>query len=597
MSRKSQSNIDSIKQFIMNNKVISVCGAIIAILVITIGAILITRAAKSANIELGSTSPDGSDTLVENDTTTGSDSDISDNDDPNAIWEVNSELPYAIKVNRVMNCVTVYKNTGDNKTFKAYKAFACSTAKDADNTPLGTFNTTNWYPWCRMVDNTYSQYAYRIHGSIMFHAVPCFSKSKSDIEFLEFNKLGSPASLGCVRLTIADAKWICDNCPEGTTVMIYDDTASPGPLGKPEVIKIPTDSPNRTWDPTDPDEKNPWKKCSASFIVNNTIEVAKGSSDSDIISKLFALDTCGNDISDDVKISGDYDLSKNGEYSITLKVTDLLNSTAEKTITLVVKDKKDIKEVGKYTIKYYTGSVDDDNVVGTIRKIGNVGTKITADSSANCPTGYTKPGTVNGSLTISGDASQLITVVYAKIPVPTYSYTIKYYKDSVSDANILSTITATAEKGTYIAVDLTKGCPNGYVSTGEVVSGSVTLSVNNQVINVVYKKSEEETTTEKPSETTTEKPSETPSTEFNYTINYYKGSVSQTNKIDDATVTGKVKSGSTITIDDTRGCPEGYISPGALDDTSKSTITYDGQIINITSDGQIINVIYKVKPE
>ena len=53
---------------------------------------------------------------------------------------------------------------------------------------------------------------------------------------LEYNKLGSPASLGCVRLTTADAKWIYDNCKAGTKTLIYDNTETPGPLGKPEDV-------------------------------------------------------------------------------------------------------------------------------------------------------------------------------------------------------------------------------------------------------------------------------------------------------------------------------------------------------------------------
>ena len=35
-------------------------------------------------------------------------------------------------------------------------------------------------------------------------------------------KLGRRASHGCIRLTVEDAKWIYDNCPAGTTVIIQD---------------------------------------------------------------------------------------------------------------------------------------------------------------------------------------------------------------------------------------------------------------------------------------------------------------------------------------------------------------------------------------
>ena len=63
--------------------------------------------------------------------------------------------------------------------------------------------------------------------------------------------------MGCVRLTTEDAKWIADNCPSGTSVEIYDDE-DPGPLGKPEAVKIDADDVKRGWDPTDADENNPW---------------------------------------------------------------------------------------------------------------------------------------------------------------------------------------------------------------------------------------------------------------------------------------------------------------------------------------------------
>ena len=70
----------------------------------------------------------------------------------------------------------------------------------------------------------------------------------------EFNKLGQTASAGCVRLTVADVKWVYENCPSGTTVIIYNDE-NPGPLGKPSAPYISEDN---GWDPTDPDSSNPW---------------------------------------------------------------------------------------------------------------------------------------------------------------------------------------------------------------------------------------------------------------------------------------------------------------------------------------------------
>ena len=60
-------------------------------------------------------------------------------------------------------------------------------------------------------------------------------------------------------MAVRDVKWIYDNIASGTTVKIYDGSLPSG-VSKPSAIKIPSDSPNRGWDPTDPDPNNPWKK-------------------------------------------------------------------------------------------------------------------------------------------------------------------------------------------------------------------------------------------------------------------------------------------------------------------------------------------------
>lgn len=244
------------------------------------------------------------------------------------------KYPYLVKVNRVLNCVTVYTKDSNGKFTVPYKSMACSTGKYINNTPLGTFKVSSRYTWRLMVDGTHSQYATRFYGGILFHSVPCYSPHKNQLEYEEFNKLGSPASLGCVRLNVQDAKWIYDNCPYGTTVIVYDDETSPGPLGKPSVIKIPEDSPYRGWDPTDPDPSNPWNNCSPSIEASDmTIAVNSGIN---LLNMIKAKDTCGNDVTSTVKISGDYNLTVPGSYQVTFNVTDLLGRSAAKTIILTV---------------------------------------------------------------------------------------------------------------------------------------------------------------------------------------------------------------------------------------------------------------------
>ena len=165
---------------------------------------------------------------------------------------------YYIEVIRNQNVVIVYGLDESNNYTKIVKVFLCSVGKENSKTPTGTFKTSDKSSWGWLVGNVYGQYYTRIVGSILFHSVPYYKKDKSTLEWEEYNKLGSAASKGCVRLSVRDVKWIYDNISRGTTVKIYDGNLPKG-VSKPSGIKINSDSPNKGWDPTDPDKKNPWR--------------------------------------------------------------------------------------------------------------------------------------------------------------------------------------------------------------------------------------------------------------------------------------------------------------------------------------------------
>lgn len=156
-----------------------------------------------------------------------------------------------------MNTVTVYTLDENGAYTVPYKAMICSTGRLGHATPLGTYSVTNVKKeWCLMFDGTYGQYSTQFFGNYLFHSICYTAPDPSTMLAQEYNMLGSVASLGCVRLQTADAKWIYENCASGTRVSIYD-SDDPGPLGKPErvVDVVPDDC---GWDPTDPRTENPW---------------------------------------------------------------------------------------------------------------------------------------------------------------------------------------------------------------------------------------------------------------------------------------------------------------------------------------------------
>jgi len=181
-------------------------------------------------------------------------------EDLSYLIDMDASYPYKIYVNRSLNRVVVYGLDFDGEYSVPYKGFICSAGMEGHSTPVGTFTITDKYVWREMVDHSYAQYATRIYKGIMFHSVPYERASNDTLEVEEYNKLGTNASLGCIRLTVEDVKWIYDNCPKGTTVVVYGDEFEEFPVTFTETMTISEDDENSGWDPTDPNENNPWKE-------------------------------------------------------------------------------------------------------------------------------------------------------------------------------------------------------------------------------------------------------------------------------------------------------------------------------------------------
>ncbi len=131
-------------------------------------------------------------------------------------------FPYKIGISLDEQRVYVYQwdGSGYNDQIKKFK---CSTGMEGYATPTGTYQSGGkvtsgeWYYFADY--NCYAKYAYRIVGGILFHSV-LYNSNKQGPTNSSVRALGRKASHGCVRLAVDDAKWIFENCPEGTTVII-----------------------------------------------------------------------------------------------------------------------------------------------------------------------------------------------------------------------------------------------------------------------------------------------------------------------------------------------------------------------------------------
>lgn len=161
---------------------------------------------------------------------------------------------YYLKVSYTSNVVAIYTKDEAGEYNNLVKTMVCSTGTA---TPRGGVYKLNYkYRWLPLFGGVYGQYCTRITGNILFHSVPYLKNHQPDsLEYWEYDKLGTAASAGCVRLTVADAKWIYDNCASGC----YVEFCTALNVSKPSAAKISSNTTCRNYDPTDPVANNPWR--------------------------------------------------------------------------------------------------------------------------------------------------------------------------------------------------------------------------------------------------------------------------------------------------------------------------------------------------
>jgi uncharacterized protein YpmS len=264
---------------------------------------------------------------------------------------------YAVKINRKMNIVTIYALDEDGYYTVPVKAMRCSVSLD-DTTPTGLFETSDRFEWALLEGGVYGQFAYKIHGGILFHSVPYTAQGNNLLETWEYNKLGTGASLGCIRLCVADARWIFYNCEEGTQVNIFDSDYE-GPMGIPQAPYTFEDVSETDWDPTDMAYSNDYNKEPHIYgAYSHTVEMGTNYDES---AGVMAFSSAREDVTDTISIDGQVDTSVPGDYEVTYSFADGLNKVEEKIVITVEDTTPPVITTApqEINVKNYTGNGDE----------------------------------------------------------------------------------------------------------------------------------------------------------------------------------------------------------------------------------------------
>lgn len=137
-------------------------------------------------------------------------------------------VPFAITVDVNNQVTTVYGRDENGDYTVVIRQMLCSTGTRSAPSDVGDWvlsgRTARWCYFPKW--GGYAQYWTKINASIAFHSVIYNTVDTMDLSVKSYKNLGKRASHGCIRLTVADAKWIYNNVGEGTVVTITENLPS-----------------------------------------------------------------------------------------------------------------------------------------------------------------------------------------------------------------------------------------------------------------------------------------------------------------------------------------------------------------------------------
>lgn len=128
---------------------------------------------------------------------------------------IESNTEYLLYENLEEQMTYVYTGSKDN--WKLLKKFSASTGAQGQETPKGTFAITGRGSWFYSpTSGEGAKYYIQFMGDYLFHSLP-FDQTQTNVTDYT---LGKPASHGCVRSPVEEAKWLYENIPNHTKVVI-----------------------------------------------------------------------------------------------------------------------------------------------------------------------------------------------------------------------------------------------------------------------------------------------------------------------------------------------------------------------------------------
>lgn len=226
------------------------------------------------------------------------------------------EQSISICVNKFDNTVSVY-SVEDNKIVDTLKVMPASVNVSLSE---GKYMLSDKSIWRMMPDYSYVQYSTKADSEVLFHSPVYELQNRSYLNIDTYKIIGNSNDyVDGITLTVADAKWIFENCDIGTKVEIINDSTKKPLKDVIYPMSIPDDI---RWDPTDPAKGNAFIQGKVDFLSGVTDKTIMVGEIIDPWNGIYAKAVDGTNITDYVVIHNYVNNQVPGQYSIEYVIAD-----------------------------------------------------------------------------------------------------------------------------------------------------------------------------------------------------------------------------------------------------------------------------------
>lgn len=276
---------------------------------------------------------------------------------------------YRLCLNLETGCMAAYEWDAAAEEFSENAArhmlFAARNINTGDFTAPYTGTSKSAWASSERKDRFY-RYATSFGGKIVFHSPDYDTQGDRNSLIAESYKAigerGTEELSDGITLTVADARWIYENCSFESEIKIYTDKNEQTGTPANRIIPIPEEI---KWEPTDTSHGTPWCQTEIEELTAPPVfELSLGASVSVVLGSAKALDKSGADVSEYVYISGEFDTDKPGVYSLNYNLIDIFGNHLQKPLKLTVKEPETTPEETT-TEPQTTPEATTENIPGT----------------------------------------------------------------------------------------------------------------------------------------------------------------------------------------------------------------------------------------